>query len=337
MSNPYKKNSIHNFDTFPPLLQQFLNYNGAVKNNSQNTIQAYAYDLNNFLKYTVFINYEGLYGNYEEVNISEINENFLSNITEEDIFEYLYFCKCTRNVGANARTRCLVAIREFFEYLYVHKKVISNNPTHNIDSPKIPKKVPKYLTFEQSVKLLNSLDTKSKFYERDYCILSIFLNCGLRVSELVGIDLNSIRDDRTLIVTGKGNKQRVVHINDACYIAIEMYLKVRSNLKKEIVDKDALFISSQSGKRMTVRRVQQIVEDALEKAGLSGLGFSPHKLRHTAATLMYQNGVDVRTLKDVLGHEQLNTTQIYTHVNKQQMEDAANTNPLSKVMPKFVK
>lgn len=182
----------------------------------------------------VFINYEGLYGNYEEIDIFEINENFLSNITEEDIFEYLYFCKCTRNVGANARSRCLVAIREFFEYLYIHKKIIPNNPTHNIDSPKIPKKVPKYLTFEQSVKLLDSLDITSKFYERDYCILSIFLNCGLRVSELVGIDLNSIRDDRTLIVTGKGNKQRMVHINDACYIAIEMYLKVRSNLKKKL-------------------------------------------------------------------------------------------------------
>ena len=202
-----------------------------------------------------------------------------------------------------------------------------------LERPKEKKSLPKYLTLEQSIELLNAVDGKQK--ERDYCILTLFLNCGMRLSELVGLNVTDIRPDATARILGKGNKERIIYLNQACVGAIEDYLRVRpvDNVK----DRNALFISNQL-KRMSPKTVQALVYKYLEKIGLDSQGYSCHKLRHTAATLMYQHGnVDIRVLKEILGHENLGTTEIYTHLNTQQMENAANSTPLSKVKPKSKK
>ena len=207
---------------------------------------------------------------------------------------------------------------------------LEENPALNLELPSVRKSMPKYLTLEQSLDLLNSVDGSmdSEFQERDYCILTLFLNCGMRLSELVGINLQDIRDN-TLRLLGKGNKERIIYLNQTCMDAIADYLSVRSRQEK-IVDKQALFIS-QRGTRISARRVQMIVEMYLKKSGLGGMGYSVHKLRHTAATLMYQYGqIDIRVLKDILGHVNLGTTEIYTHVSNTQMEHAADSNPLNR-------
>ena len=200
-----------------------------------------------------------------------------------------------------------------------------------LESPKLKKSLPKYLTLEQSIELLNTIDGPNK--ERDYCIITLFLNCGMRLSELVGINLTDIRKDSSVVrITGKGNKERIVYLNDACKAAIQQYLAVRP--REGLKDRNALFISKQR-KRISPKTVQYIVKKYLAEIDLKGGGYSVHKLRHTAATLMYQHGnVDIRVLKDILGHENLGTTEIYTHLSDQQMEDAANANPLSKIKPK---
>ena len=199
-----------------------------------------------------------------------------------------------------------------------------------MEVPKIKKSLPKYLTLEQSLELLNSIETGAP--ERDYCMITLFLNCGMRLSELVGINISDIQDN-TLRLIGKGNKERIIYINQACLDAIQNYLNVR-NQQPGIKDKNALFLT-RNGTRIGARRVEKIVEEVLRKAGMANQGFSVHKLRHTAATLMYQHGnVDIRILKDVLGHANLGTTEIYTHISNQQMESAMNQSPLSKVKSK---
>ena len=155
------------------------------------------------------------------------------------------------------------------------------------------------------------------------------MNCGMRLSELVSINYSDIKPDNTIIITGKGNKQRTVYLNNACLNAIKDYMKVRP--VDSVKDKDALFLSNRKT-RISPKTVQHIVDEYLEKSGLSGQGFSTHKLRHTAATLMYQYGhVDVLQLKEILGHENLSTTEIYTHVVDEQLRSAVDSNPLNKV------
>lgn len=327
----YSTLKLAHFTDYPYLLQSFLNYDGTIKNKAVNTVKAYALDLKNLLQYIVYKRDPDNFEDVKSVNISQLDEMFFNSITQDEILEYLYFLKTARRLSAQTRSRYLAAIKVFFDYLYSHKKVISNNPAYDIDTPKKPKHLPVHLTFEESVALLANIDSDNKYYERNYCILTLFLNCGFRLSELVNINITDIRTDTTVKVTGKGDKQRMLYLNDACINAINNYLKVRADTEVEIVDKNALFISPKTGKRLSPRRIQQIVDAALESAGLNNRGFSTHKLRHTAATLMYQNGVDVRTLKDVLGHEQLSTTQIYTHLNREQLRNAAERNPLADI------
>jgi site-specific recombinase XerD len=236
---------------------------------------------------------------------------------------FLVYCK--DNHGNNERTRARKAttLRNFYKYLTVQKRLIDDNPLQELDSPKIKKTLPKYLTLDESLKLLSSVDGKYK--ERDYCILTLFLNCGMRLSELVSLNLSDIRSNNTIVVTGKGNKQRIVYLNDSCNAAIKDYLLVRP--VDCVKDRDALFISRQL-KRISPKTVQYLVKKYLSEIGLDEM--SVHKLRHTAATLMYQHGnVDIRILQDILGHENLGTTQIYTHISDEQMKQAALSNPLS--------
>ena len=234
------------------------------------------------------------------------------------------------NIGLNAasRTRKLATIRSFFNYLCNKVHLLEENPCKDIDSPKQMKSLPRYLTLDDSLSLLNAVDGKHK--ERDFCIITLFLNCGLRISELIGLNISDIKDD-ALRVLGKGNKVRVVYLNDACQDALNRYLEVRRPISGK--DRDALFLSERN-QRISRAMVHSLVKKHLSMAGLDSTQYSSHKLRHTAATLMLQNGVDVKAVQEVLGHEHLNTTEIYTHIDNESLRVAAKANPLSHVKMK---
>lgn len=309
----------------PLLVQKYLNYLIVVKSKSELTALEYASDLRTFYRF-IMIRYNLCDKDtpFDEINISGLSDDVIINITLDDAYAFLAYCRQKRNNSDNAIARKVVSIKRFYRYLEVNN-ILKENRIAFLEAPQTKKALPKYLTLEQSVKLLNSID--GKFKERDYCILTIFLNCGLRLSELVGINISHIRDDNTLVVKGKGNKERTVYLNEACLKAISSYLAVRP--VDGVKDRDALFISSQK-RRISKQGVQKIVERSLEKSGLSGLGFSTHKLRHTSATLMYQyGGVDPLQLKEILGHENLSTTEIYTHIKNEQLKQAVDSNPLN--------
>ena len=310
----------------PDRLLRFLNYQSTVKNKSELTIDEYCIDLRLFFKYLVFIRHR-LSGPVEDVDISGVDDTFLNAVTLDDAYQFLSYCKNERGNQEKARARKVSSIRSFFKYLKMNG-VIAENPMVNLDSPKLKKSLPKYLTVEQAKKLLSCIEGPNR--ERDYCIITLFLNCGMRLSELVSLNYNTIKiteDAATVVITGKGNKERTVYLNHACVAAINAYMRVRP--KDGVIDKYALFLSNRLT-RISPKTVQHMVDVYLEKAGLDGLGFSVHKLRHTAATLMYQSGhVDVMELKEILGHENLNTTQIYTHILDEQLRSAVDANPLS--------
>ena len=316
--------------TLPLIIVRYLDYLSAIKNKSELTVLEYASDLRMFFRYLK--QSKGLCDKklpLEEIGISDLTDDFIFKVTLNDAYAFLSYCRNVRNNNTNARARKAVAIKRFYRYLEVNGH-IEKSPVMHLESPQTKRALPRYLTLEQSVALLDSVE--GKFKERDYCIITLFLNCGLRLSELIGINLSHIKDDNTLRVLGKGNKERTVYLNAACVAAIEDYMKVRP--ADGLKDRDALFISNQK-KRISRQSVQKIVEGCLERSGLAGMGFSTHKLRHTAATLMYQYGdVDPLQLKEILGHENLSTTEIYTHVHSEQLREAVNSNPLNKVSKK---
>lgn len=317
--------------SLPDIVVRFLNYQSNVKNKSELTLDEYSLDLRLFIKFLEISKIKSKFSDedLENVDITLIGVDYFKNITLDDAYRFLSYCKNQRSNKERARARKVSSIRTFFKYLKVNG-YIDDNPMVNLDSPKLKKSLPKYLTIDQAKKLLQSVDGVHK--ARDYCILTLFLNCGLRLSELVSIDYNKIKfnendDIATVIITGKGNKERTVYLNKACIYAIKAYMKVRP--VDGVVDKDALFLSNRLT-RISNKTVQHLVDVYLDKAGLGGMGFSVHKLRHTAATLMYQTGeVDVLELKEILGHENLNTTQIYTHLQDEKLKKAVSSNPLS--------
>ncbi len=316
------------FDLLPPLTCEFLNYCSVIKNRSELTVCEYANDLSTFFK---FLKIERRLvdddADFENIQIKDIDIELISSVTLNDAYRYLVYCKTERNNNERTRARKVSSLKAFFKYLTIQRRLLKENPIQELDSPKLKKTLPKYLTLEESKKLLNSVD--GKFKERDYCIITLFLNCGLRLSELVSLDISDIRTNNTLVVTGKGNKERTIYLNDACIDAINAYLPYRSVEGVAAKDKNALFISRQR-ERLSAKTVQHIVKHTLSKAGLAERDLSTHKLRHTAATLMYQYGdVDVLAIKEILGHESLSTTQIYTHVLDEQLKNAAAANPLS--------
>ena len=264
-----------------------------------------------------------------DVDITDVDLKFIKTVTLNDAYMFLLYCKEDRSNDASARARKVSAIRTFFGFLKNKKGVIDDNPLEELEVPKVKKSLPKYLTLDQSLALLNAVEGPNK--ERDYLILTLFLNCGMRLSELCGLNLKDIKSDGSIKVTGKGNKDRIIYLNDACTAALNMYLPVRPVDGVKHADRDALLISRLK-RRISPKTVQLIVKSYLDKAGMADSGFSTHKLRHTAATLMYQHGnVDIRVLKDILGHENLNTTEIYTHITNKQIQKAADANPLAGV------
>lgn len=322
----------------PSSVTEFSHYMLVVKGRSKRTVEQYEIDLMLFFKYIkAKRNRLPMSGDeFDEMTIYELDYDFAASVTRLEILEFLSFVADGRDNNARTRARKLSSLRSFYRYYCGTVMRFDNNPTDNIDTPKIPKSLPKHLTENESIELLTEIasDDESRFRVRDYCMITLFLNCGMRLSELVGIDLGDIdREMQTLRVTGKGAKDRVIYLNDACRSALTAYLAVRD---KEPLpgERNALFLSARH-KRISKQSVQVIVYRYLDRAGFGNRGMSVHKLRHTAATLMYQSGnVDIRVLKDILGHEQLNTTQIYTHVSDSEMQKAMTQNPLAGITEK---
>lgn len=313
----------------PKLLRDFLTYHETIQGHSPKTVDEYYLDLRTFFRYLKLD--KGLVCRdtpFEEIEIDDLSLALVGSVTLTDVYSFMNFLSRDRGLGAPARARKISAIRSFYKYLTVKAKLLPENPVQELDSPRLKKALPRYLTLEQSVQLLESIQGANQ--ERDFCIMTLFLNCGLRISELIGLNVQDIQDNQ-LRVLGKGNKERMLFLNDACMEAIAAWLEVRSY--RGCADPNALFISSQSRKRISKSAVEKLVKKHLLAAGLDSK-YSPHKLRHTAATLMLQNGVDVRTLQEVLGHDNLNTTQIYTHVDNANLRAAAQANPLSRVSSK---
>ncbi|MBQ7783962.1 MAG: tyrosine recombinase XerC [Oscillospiraceae bacterium] len=308
----------------PAYLREYIFYLRVIKNRSEKTISSYYIDLRLFLRYIK----ENIISADNCDTISDVPFSAVTDITLADVYEYLNYSAEERGNGDKTRARKISAIKGFYKALCGNKLTsfhLEKNPVENLDVPSPRKAQPKYLGLDESRKLLDNISPADDFYERDFCILMLFLNCGMRLSELVGININDIDlDDRTLRLLGKGNKERIIHINNGCAEAIRQYLAVRQEAPT-----DALFLSKRKT-RISNRRVEQIVTAAIERTGLGGRGLSTHKLRHTAATLMYQYGnVDPMVLKEILGHASISTTEIYTHLTNENVRTALESNPLS--------
>lgn len=338
------------YDSAPQAIKDFIFYEQIVKGRSELTVKNYYTDLRSFFRF-----YKVKCGRasddpevFSEIDISDITETDIRSVDLQTAQEFLIYMKEHQNNEQKARYRKGVSLRQFYKFLTNSKNMFEISPMANLELPSPKAALPKYLTLEQSLEMLTRIDTPDK--RRDYCIIVFFLNCGMRLSELCGIKLRDIRVTRgsdgnevyTLKVLGKGSKERIIYLNQACVSAYTDYLApeitdTETRLAKGCRDmsaaSDSLFLSRRKT-GISTRRVEQIVEDCFKSCGMDNMGLSVHKLRHTAATLMYRNGVDVRVLKDILGHENLNTTQIYTHVSDKQMEQAMQKNPLAGFKPK---
>lgn len=328
----YDMNIFKDTVNLPESVIDFLNYLETIKNKSENTIIAYKKDLTIFFRFIMM--YKDLVKDekieFEEIDISSINNDVLKSIKLRDLYAFMSFTEKYRNNSSYARSRKVATLKSYFKFLQGKAKIIDENPTLELETPKINKRHPIYLTLNQSLHLLDSLDKNNKNYARDYCILTLFLNCGMRLSELCGIQINKIKND-TLTIIGKGNKERTVYLNKACLKAISNYLTVRDDTKALLEHKSFLFLSTRNSP-INQRTVEIMIKKHITNAGFTDEKYTPHKLRHTAATLMYKYGnVDIRSLQSILGHENISTTQIYTHVDDDALRDAVKSNPLSKL------
>ena len=327
------------YKTFPLILRQYAEYTVVVKGNSEKTVCEYLLDLRTFFRFmiTKWDDIELDNDEFEKLSIKRINEEDVKRVTQKNIIEYLMFAGFQRENSPTTRMRKLSALRSFFKYAHAKERIIEIDPTADVDAPKKASTLPKYLTVEESVQLLDAVrnDKESKTRVRDYAIITLFLNTGMRLSELVGLNLESLDPEVTTVkVFGKGSKERVIYLNKAARGALIDYLRLRLDPKHVRTSSNAVFLSGREN-RISNKTVQWMVQKYLKLAGLGSKGLSVHKLRHTAATLMYQSGkVDIRVLKDILGHEQLNTTQIYTHVVDRNIEEAVENNPLADVLLK---
>ncbi len=321
----------------PEILRNFLSYHENIKSHSKKTVDEYFLDLRNFFRYLKTLRDPSLRETpLEEISIMDVDLAFVRGITLTDVYAYLTYLSRDRaqhhnsdksDYGLNAasRARKVATLRSFFNYLTNKVHLLEHNPIKDIDSPKLQKSLPKYLTLTESLRLLENVDGPNR--QRDYCILTLFLNCGLRISELIGLNISDIHED-ALRVLGKGNRVRILYLNEACSAAISAYLAVRRKICGR--DEDALFLSNRS-ERISRSTVHALVKKHLGAAGIDPAEYSSHKLRHTAATLMLGGGVDVKAVQEVLGHEHLNTTEIYTHIDNESLRVAAKANPLSRV------
>ena len=328
---------MQKFYDCPQILRDFLTYHENIKGQSPRTISEYYLDLRMFLRFIKLMrNDMPINTSLDDIPIKDVDLTFVGSITTSEIFDFLSYLANDRPLNPDstftdygiepaARSRKLSAIKSFYKYLTVRTKQLQENPVVDLEYPKLRKSLPKYLTMSQAAALLQAVSGQNA--KRDYAILMIFLNCGIRRSELVGLNISDIYEDRIRVV-GKGNKERIVYFGSSCRKALDAYLEERN--KMTLTDNRALF-GSRNGNRISVTAVHRLVDKALLKAGLDTTQFSAHKLRHTAATMMLSGGVDVKTVQEVLGHENLNTTQIYTHIENTELKLAAEANPLSKL------
>jgi site-specific recombinase XerD len=323
-----KKQDQKRMDSFLRL-EEFLGYIQAILERSEGTVRQYRYDLVLFFRFLLSDNrsLQPEDPEWEQIDLSVVNDSLLRSLQLSDLYSYITWLAATRKTAPSTRARRTSSLRTFFDYLTSKANVLTENIAANLESPKQVKRLPRHLSLEESRQLLMAASNQqTRFSSRDYCILTLFLNCGMRLSELCGIDISSWRGD-TLTVIGKGNKERTIYLNGACIKAIEDYLDDRITPVKE--DKDALFIS-RLGRRISPRAVQNIIKKYIMSAGLDPERYSTHKLRHTAATLMYQYGeVDIRSLQALLGHSSVATTEIYTHIDQRALHEAVEQNPLN--------
>lgn len=316
------------YDDIPSYMKEFLSYMQNIKNRSLNTIREYYYDLRDVFRFLKLYKSETKIKDItpeiiNQTDISDLDIEFLRKIDLQDLYEYLNFISNERLDKSTTRARKVSAIKSFFNFMTFKQKALDKNPTVELETPKLSKRLPKYLTLDESKALLHSIE--GKYEKRDTCIITLFLNCGLRLSELVSINMKDIKNN-VLTVIGKGDKERSVYLNNACQKAITEYIAVRP---KDVKDHEALFISER-GTRIGRRTVEMMVKKYITLAGLDPKKYSPHKLRHTAATLMHKYGnVDIRSLQQILGHESISTTEIYTHIDSEQVKEALESNPLS--------
>ena len=327
-------------DDSPQILCDFLSYHETIKAHSLKTVDEYYLDLRNFFRYMKRSRDNSLRDlPLDEISIVDIDIVFVRTITLTDVYGYLSYLARDRaqqhnssrteyGLSATTRARKIATLRSFFNYLTTKVNLLDQNPIKDLDTPKTKKSLPKYLTLDESIELLENVDGANS--ERDYCIITLFLNCGLRISELIGLNLGDIQGD-SLRILGKGNKTRIVYLNDACKAALEQYLAIRRPITGK--DAQAVFLSSRN-QRISRSNVHALVKKHISHAGLDSSEYSSHKLRHTAATLMLQNGVDVKAVQEVLGHEHLNTTEIYTHIDNESLRVAAKANPLGRIEKK---
>ena len=321
---------IH-FDDCPVILDDYLNYLLTIKGRSNLTVKEYYYDLKRFLKFIIMR--KKLFGynlnsDINEVSILSINKRYILDIDITDLHAYISYCDSYYNDSTKTKARKISAIKSWFKYLHNTVELIDKNPSEKLELPKLQKRNPVYLTLSESEKVINAIKLEENEFNRarDLCIILIFLTCGLRISELTGINIESIKDDK-LNVIGKGNKERTVFLNENCLYAIKSYLKLRPITP----DTTALFISSHK-KRISNRSIQIRLKKYIQLAGLDPNIYTPHKLRHTAATLMYKYGdVDIRTIQSILGHTSVATTQIYTHLDDDDIKKGISKNPISKL------
>ena len=324
------------FKTFPQFLRDYASYLAVIKGNSEKTVCEYLLDLRTFFRF-MSMRKSGLSlseDEFEKISISDLTLNDIKDISAQNIIDYLMFAGFERANSTTTRMRKLSSLKSFFHYAHGKRHYIDSNPTSDVDAPKKSKTLPKYLTVDEAVSLLEAVksDTESKTVIRDYAIITLFLNTGMRLSELVGLNVESFDSQLTTVkVLGKGSKERIIYLNDAAKGAVRDYIRIRLNPRYIRTEENAFFLSGRQT-RISAKTVQWVVYKYLDMAGLGAKGLSVHKLRHTAATLMYQTGkVDIRVLKDILGHEQLNTTQIYTHVVDRNLEEAMDNNPLADI------
>ena len=311
----------------PPLLRDFLVYHETIQGHSRRTVDEYYLDLRSFFR---FLKRDRklvpAQMPFDQIPIDDVTIDLIRTVTLTDIYAYFNYLSRDRGLNNASRARKVATIRSFYKYLTNKAKLLDVNLVQDLDAPRLKKALPKYLDLDESLELLDHVEGKNAI--RDYCILTLFLNCGLRISELIGLNKTDVRVDR-LRVLGKGNKERILYLNEACQQALNDWLTERDAMT--LVDQEALFVTLQNRRRITRAAVHKLVKKHLSDAGLDSTQYSAHKLRHTAATLMLQNGVDVRTLQEVLGHDHLNTTQIYTHVDNEELRTAARPNPLASV------
>lgn len=323
--------NIDNSDC-PKILKDFLNYLETIKGKSINTIHEYKKDLTIFFRFLAI--YKGLITDpnleFDEIPINNIHDDFIKSITLMDLYAFLSFVEKNRNNQTKTRARKVASLKSFFKFLQTKAKIIKENPTLELEIPKTRKSLPIHLSLDESMQLLKNMNKDNKNYCRDYCIITLFLNTGMRLSELCNVEINKIKND-TLTILGKGDKERTVYLNDACLKAIKNYLNVRDDSRVSFNEKKYLFISGKN-RKINQRTVEMLVKKHVQASGLTNPKYTPHKLRHTAATLMYKHGgVDIRSIQGILGHENISTTQIYVHVDDEGLRDAVKSNPLANI------